>query len=261
MADRTGIKRTAADLRAALRLVHPAAEYALMFEVNEGTGMNLGRRADALLVSLWPSRGLEITVFEIKTSRSDWLSELKAPEKMEAIGVYADRIVLFTAPGVARRDEIPERWGHWELRDSDRIVRVKQAPKLDPEPVPRETVAAWMRARGKLDSDDLAALHRKWYAEWSAEQKKRLGNIDPASLADVQRREESLAAAEAKLHAVREATGISLLGWTPAETLITRLNLITNPSYQHQLRALQTLLCDDKLRETVATALGAELQA
>ncbi|WP_199902756.1 hypothetical protein, partial [Azospirillum sp. B4] len=54
-----------ADIKAALRARYPAAEYALVFEVAEAVGMGAHRRADALVMSLWPSRGLTLQGYEI----------------------------------------------------------------------------------------------------------------------------------------------------------------------------------------------------
>ena len=71
----------AADVRAALARKFCAPEYALFYEVANATGSAATRSADAIAMGLWPSRGLYLQGFEIKVSRSDWLSELKNPAK------------------------------------------------------------------------------------------------------------------------------------------------------------------------------------
>ena len=76
----------------ALRFSFPEDQYALLFEVRNSTGYGKRiRSADALAMSLWPSRGLELIGFEIKRSRIDWLKELSQPEKAEEICRFCDQ--------------------------------------------------------------------------------------------------------------------------------------------------------------------------
>lgn len=73
-----------------LRERYPKDSHALITEVGNATGYATNRHADAIAMSLWPSRGLEIMGFEVKVSRSDWVSELKNPAKADAIALYCD---------------------------------------------------------------------------------------------------------------------------------------------------------------------------
>ena len=59
--------------------------YAFLEQVGTGTGYKCTRWADALAVQLWESRGLSITGFEVKVSRSDWVKEMKHPEKQSPL--------------------------------------------------------------------------------------------------------------------------------------------------------------------------------
>jgi hypothetical protein len=52
------------------------------------------RTIDAYMMSLWPSRGLTLTAFECKSSRSDWHRELQMPEKAEEFCALADYFYL-----------------------------------------------------------------------------------------------------------------------------------------------------------------------
>lgn len=65
---------TAADIEAALARIYSQPEWAILFDVGNATGGRATRRADAVAMSLWPSRGLELYGFEIKVSRADWKS-------------------------------------------------------------------------------------------------------------------------------------------------------------------------------------------
>ncbi len=64
-------KVTAAAIKAALRRSYSEPEWAILFEVGDATGARHTRFADAVVMSLWPSRGLTVTGMEIKVSRSD----------------------------------------------------------------------------------------------------------------------------------------------------------------------------------------------
>lgn len=63
---------TAADCIEALRGRYRAPAYALLEQVANGTGWKADRFADAVVMSLWPSRGLTVTGFEVKVSRHDY---------------------------------------------------------------------------------------------------------------------------------------------------------------------------------------------
>jgi hypothetical protein len=148
---------TAADIRLALMRRFCAPEWALLFEVRDATGFAGSRSADALAMSLWPSRGLELHGMEIKVSKSDWRSERANPEKAETIAAYCDRWHLVTAAGVVDSpEEIPPAWGWIELRDG-RLVTVKEAQLTDSKPCDRKFLAALLRRVSKADDDALDA--------------------------------------------------------------------------------------------------------
>jgi len=123
----------------------PAREYALVYEVRDDAGFNANRSADAIAVNLWPSRGHSITGFEIKVSRSDWLSELKNPKKAEAIMKYCDYWYLVVEnESIIKEEELPATWGCF-VRKGNRLSCIKKAPTLTPEPLSVGFVAAMMK--------------------------------------------------------------------------------------------------------------------
>lgn len=127
-----------------LRNKYPAGECVLLEEVSDTTG-GRNRSADYIVVNLWPSRGNSIIGFEKKTYRSDWLNELKKPEKQEAIFKFCDYFYLVTdTENIAKIEEIPENWG-WMHSDGVRLKIIKQAPKLQPIPCTRQFMCAMMR--------------------------------------------------------------------------------------------------------------------
>ncbi|WP_439030247.1 hypothetical protein [Gordonia terrae] len=139
------------------------------------------RTADALAIDTWISKGMELHGFEVKCSRSDWLAELKQPEKSEAFRRICDRWWLVTSdPAIVKPGELPDGWGHMSMvtRYETRFVggsvwlpewepdpayasmgrryarvpvttlrRVTRAPKMpDRDPIPRHLLATLMRA-------------------------------------------------------------------------------------------------------------------
>lgn len=129
----------------AIRKRFPEREYALMFEVRNDAGFNATRAADAVAVSLWPSRGMEVHGLEVKTARSDFLRELRDVAKSEPIQKYCDRWwVVAGDESVAKVDEIPTTWGLLVLRKG-KLFAVKPAPKLDAAPLDRGFVVAMLK--------------------------------------------------------------------------------------------------------------------
>ncbi|RKQ70165.1 hypothetical protein BCL74_2105 [Oceanibaculum indicum] len=138
-------KVTAADIRHGMSKRWAAPEYAVMWEVGEATGLMRGRSADAVIMSLWPSRGLELHGVEIKVSRSDWKREAADPAKAEAIAKFCDRWWVHTAPGVVDDlSDLPPAWGLREF-DGSKWKTLREAELTEAAPVTRGFLAALLR--------------------------------------------------------------------------------------------------------------------
>lgn len=133
------------DIRAGMSKRWAAPEWAIMWEVGEGTGQMRGRSADAVMMSLWPSRGLELHGVEIKISRSDWKREAADPTKAEAVAKFCDRWWIHTPPGII--DDISDLPPAWGLREFDGKTwrTVREAEKTDAAQVTRPFLAAMLR--------------------------------------------------------------------------------------------------------------------
>lgn len=139
-----------------LRQKYPPASYALFSEVGNATGSTTKRHADAVCVSLWPSRGLEVIGFELKASRGDWKRELEDPEKAEAVCKYCDRwYVVAHGKDIVKREELPKTWGLMVAAD-DKLRTVVEAPLLEPLPLDRKFVASMARAAQKQVEAEVA---------------------------------------------------------------------------------------------------------
>ncbi len=134
-----------AEIITRLRKRYDAPVWAFIPQVRNQTGF--GRRVrtiDAIAMSLYPSRGLELMAFEIKTTRQDWVRELKDPEKADEIAKYCDRWWIVAPEGVVEAGELPPTWGLLIVHGTK--IRIKMdAPKLNPPPISREFLAAICR--------------------------------------------------------------------------------------------------------------------
>jgi hypothetical protein len=124
---------------------YPAPEYAFLGNVRNTTGYTKQiRTADALALGLWPSRGMYLDGFELKVSRSDWLHELKQPEKAEEICQYCDRWWLVVSDEEIVKDDLPMNWGLMAVVKG-KLKILKEAPMLTAIPMDRPFLAGFLR--------------------------------------------------------------------------------------------------------------------
>lgn len=129
---------SAVEVERSLRLKYPEKSFAFLAQLRNGTGYKKAQRyADAIVMSLWPSRGLHITGFEIKVHRSDWRNELKNGEKADAIAQHCHYWYIVAGDDkIVKLDELPPTWGlmvHQRAGKPPKIV--KEAP-INPNPTP-----------------------------------------------------------------------------------------------------------------------------
>lgn len=209
------------EVNAAIRRHYPVNEYALMFEVGNTTGGNVRRHADAVVMNLWPSRGLLIEGIEVKVSRSDWTKELKTPEKAELISQYCDRWWIVAPEGIVHEHEVPAMWGYMVASPKGALRVVKQAPKKEAHEVSalnRGFVAAMLRRASEADGavvDKLVALK---VAKAEEDIQKRIDK-------EVERRTQKFSSTEEKLAKLKES-GLDLFGrWDSAEDIMRAYKL------------------------------------
>jgi hypothetical protein len=131
--------------------------WALFPQVPDGTGGNKRRTADAMAMQLWPSRGLTLHGFEFKRSRSDWLRELRDPEKADGLVCLCDAWWVVAEPDVVKKDELPPGWGL--LVTTDEGTKLAQGVTITyrGDSVPRDFVAGLLRAAARSTLDDVVA--------------------------------------------------------------------------------------------------------
>ena len=124
------------DICIKIRAAFPQPEWATLFGVRDSTGWaGEGRIADAMAFGTWPSRGFKIIGFECKSYRSDWMHELKNPEKAESIAKYCDEWYVVATEDVVNLDEVPKSWGWYVPADKGlKIIKHPIEPFM-PKPI------------------------------------------------------------------------------------------------------------------------------
>lgn len=136
--------------------------YAFAEHVKNAAGFSASRCADFIAVDCWPGSGLALHGHEVKVSRSDWLHELKQPDKAEAFKRYMDYWWLVVPDAsIVKPGELPENWGlltlvrdKWPGRglpnlDGHKLRAKVQATRLTPESLPRDLLATLMRSTAR----------------------------------------------------------------------------------------------------------------
>lgn len=208
---------TERQVMAALKTRHPAPAWAFLEQVRNSTGVaTVTRTADAMAMSLYPSRGLELHGFEVKVSRGDWLREMKEPSKAEELCRFVDRWWLVVGDAsIVRPDELPSTWGLLVPRGSGLHAKVV-APKLEPQPMSRRFLAALLRnVHGYYTTPAvLEGMAQARVEEAVADARRRWDLESSTSGNGLRRRVTEL---EESISAFQAASGLSIERWTAGQ--------------------------------------------
>jgi len=85
------------------------AEWLFLRELRVGTGRrnNNAQRLDAFALNSLPHTGMKRVCYEVKTSRADFVGELKHPLKRRMGMRYSNEFYFLTPPELIRIDEVP----------------------------------------------------------------------------------------------------------------------------------------------------------
>lgn len=132
--------------------------------VRSDAGFWAARTADFIAVDMWPGTGNAIHGHEVKVSRSDWLCELRQPEKSLPFRELVDYWWLVVPDAaIVRAGELPPDWGLMVLASGGLRAKIS-APRLhlgggtslathrDQPPLPRGFVASLLRATHKTSA-------------------------------------------------------------------------------------------------------------
>lgn len=161
---------TAAEVQACLKARHPQPEwiFATEFSIDPGFAKRQ-RRIDGLAFNCYPSKGHLLVGYEVKVSRSDFLHELKQPEKRQRAVAYTDEFYFAVPLGLVHPSEVPDDCGLvecWMLDGRAMSRRRKPAPafrrhrlnEMAESQKPRSFIAAVVR---QFDPERLATEDRR----------------------------------------------------------------------------------------------------
>jgi hypothetical protein len=244
---------SASDIRALLRRRYSSPEWALFFEVANSTGTGASRYADAVAMNLYPSRGLVVVGFEIKVSKSDFINEVRNPEKSVSIQKYCDRWYIVAPAEAVDESLLPENWG-WLQVTGEQIRLRKEGPKLKPEALSREFVAAMVRRGHESEQADIASLVKLQIDGLRKQDEER---IQREVKARTQRADESIK----KLEDLKAKIGNDSWDWLDNEDVAAAVRLVRKAgvtSTYSGLRQVEKELkrCADRVRGALDGAFG-----
>ena len=205
---------TAKEVEAKLARKYSPPYYAFFPQFRDATGWEGRRTADAVALGLYASRGYSLDGFEIKVNRSDWLAELKQPQKSEAVGVYCDHWWIVAPAGVIAPGEVPHAWG-WLEATGRGIKGIKDAPVLKPVAMERHLLASLVqRALGGRRDGDVIGLeeHEKILAKEFSRGTKHAADT-------VARAERELASFKRQVDKFEKASGVTISQYGDGEEL------------------------------------------
>lgn len=202
---------TASDICMGLRKRYCAPEWALFLNVANGTGMAGYRYADAIGMSLFPSRGLELHGFEVKVSKSDWRREAADPEKAETIAAYCDRWWIVTPPALLENENLPPNWG-WLAYDGRAFFTKQKALKTETKALDRPFLAALLRRAHESNEGVLAIQLAEKSAGIQAEVERRVAQ-------EVERRTQEHKRLMERVAAFELASGVEIDNWRDKESV------------------------------------------
>jgi len=221
------------ELFQALRPFYPVREYALLPQVANATGFGANRHADAIALSLWPSRGLTLAGFEMKSYRGDWIRELRKPEKAEEVAQYCNYWWIVAAGPLVKPDELPPAWGlmTWDA-EKKALVKTKHAPLREAVKPDLPFIAGILRkAQDVITPDGVIEQARKdGYEEGlNVNQSRQKWEL------------EEYAKLKAKVAEFEKASGVKITGrWESGEDIGTAVNQVLNGTVMRERNSLRT---------------------
>lgn len=240
--------------RALARRFEPPA-YATLRGVANATGGRKIRTVDALVMSLWPSRGLTLEGVEIKVSRSDWLREMKDPAKQEPVIKYCDRFWLAVGSAdIVRDGELPRTWGLLVPGRGGKLKVATQAPDLDPVPMTRSFLASILRRAHEVsEGGDVRADIR---AEEQAKVEAKMESLRAAAAPpDTQRKLDRLTHLEAQIERFERVAGLRFDRWS--DNLVDQAARVVHAQRFVERRLAQV---DRRLDSVIAALQGAAIE-
>jgi len=128
-------------------------QWAFIVELRTGTGYGhwSQKYIDLFAINCYPSKGNHKIAFEIKTSRSDFLNEMKKPLKRHPALMISNQFYFAAPKGMLKPDEIPQEAGLVEVGTEGEVVIKVAAPLREAYPPTWPLVASIARRVNQLD--------------------------------------------------------------------------------------------------------------
>lgn len=96
-----------------------------------GTGWKGSNYIDAYAIAVWPSAANKRIAYEVKTSRSDFLREIKNPLKRRPAIYFSNEYYFVVPKGLVKEEEVPVDCGLIEFFDDGRLITKVPAPQRE----------------------------------------------------------------------------------------------------------------------------------
>lgn len=190
-------------------------QWVFLTQVRSSTG-GASRIADAMAFNMYGSTGYEIIGFEIKVSRSDFLSELKDMSKSDEIMSYCDKWFLVVSDAdIVKDGELPKNWGLLVLKDDKLVQKVRPIPTKT-TPMPLHFIASLLRR----SSDEIRRIHSQYIKREDIAteiEKARQKGYDDARGYNGRQTETALKELRDLVSEFERASGITLENWRGKE--------------------------------------------
>lgn len=190
-------------------------QWFFLTQVRSSTG-SANRTADAMAFNMYGSTGYEILGFEIKVSRSDFLSEMKDMSKSDEIMGYCDKWYLVVPDAKIVQDgELPKNWGLLVLKDGKLAQKVR-AIQTKREPIPDYFLASILRRSG----DEVERIRNEYVKRediaGEIEQARKRGYEDAQGY-NAKQAERNLKELRDLVQEFEKASGVTLESWRGKE--------------------------------------------
>lgn len=138
----------AEDLVKLIRKRYEGNAYVVLEQVPSATGSYQTRWIDVAVFSLWPSKGLTRSAFEIKVARSDFIHELQNAQKHKWAKDSFHEFWFVAPKDIIQIGELPEGVGLMQPRGDNLIIK-KYCSRNDNPTLDDRLLAAFMRAAHK----------------------------------------------------------------------------------------------------------------
>lgn len=160
--------------------LHSPLEWVYLQElrIGGGYGKDSEQRLDGFAIAYAPSKQNRAIVYEVKVSRSDFMSEIKKPIKRRRGLAYSNEFYFVCPQGMVKVEEVPPECGLIEVSEQGDLLITTKAPFRDTFPLPRNFIASVLR---RLDRERLYNFLKQMDEDtWV----KETGNVVLGVLAD-----------------------------------------------------------------------------